>query len=261
MLTGSLQTHASKVDSIVAENPDKSLDELVAARKINADQKAQILNKPKLQESLAQLEEQISQYKKFDQEYKARLLSEKAEFEKTFTDKSAKELETSLAAAKASAEAEAVKEQHASLLLISQFLRLAAIRRGDEEADATLDENKALEGVLAKVYTGDEEAVQTMLKIIQGSEEKTVSVNSEGLSTSCKYAALLLMIRVLTRTRYRDQGSCPCTKPSRHHKRRGSRRRDYRVPRRERCYYRQCWPDRAGCSSRILPYQWTQGVF
>jgi D-Tyr-tRNAtyr deacylase len=166
---------------------------LVAARKINADQKAQILNKPKLQESLAQLEEQISQYKKFDQEYKARMLSEKADFEKTFTEKSAKELEASLAAAKSNAEAEAVKEQHASLLLISQFLRLAAIRRGDEEADATLDENKALEGVLAKVYTGDEEAVQTMLKIIQGSEEKTVSVTSEGLSTSCKYDPSLLL--------------------------------------------------------------------
>lgn len=159
---------------------------MVAARKINADQKAQILNKPKLQESLAQLEEQINQYKKFDQEYKAKMQSEKAEYEKTFNDKASKELEESVAAAKAEAATNALREQHDGLLLISQFLRLAAIRRGDEEADATLDENKALEGVLAKVYTGDEEAVQTMLKIIQGSNVPTVSVSSEVLTTTCK---------------------------------------------------------------------------
>lgn len=177
-------SHASKVDNILAENPDKSLDDLVAARKINADQKAQILNKPKLQESLAQLEEQINQYKKFDQEYKAKMQSEKAEYEKTFNDKASKELEESVAAAKAEAATNALREQHDGLLLISQFLRLAAIRRGDEEADATLDENKALEGVLAKVYTGDEEAVQTMLKIIQGSNVPTVSVSSEVLTTT-----------------------------------------------------------------------------
>jgi ribosomal protein L16 Arg81 hydroxylase len=161
---------------------------LVAARKINSDQKAQILNKPKLQASLAQLEEQINQYKKFDQDYKARMQAEKAEYEKTFNEKASKELEEAVTAAKAEAVAEALKEQHNNLLLISQFLRLAAIRRGDEEADATLDENKALEGVLAKVYTGDEEAVQTMLKIIHGSSDKTVSVTSEILSTTCKYS-------------------------------------------------------------------------
>lgn len=161
---------------------------MVAARKINSDQKAQILNKPKLQASLAQLEEQINQYKKFDQDYKARMQAEKAEYEKTFNEKASKELEEAVTAAKAEAVAEALKEQHNNLLLISQFLRLAAIRRGDEEADATLDENKALEGVLAKVYTGDEEAVQTMLKIIHGSSDKTVSVTSEILSTTCKYS-------------------------------------------------------------------------
>lgn len=113
--------------------------------------------------------------------------SEKAEYEKTFNEKSSKELEDSVAAAKAEAAAGALKEQHDGLLLISQFLRLAAIRRGDEEADAALDENKALEGVLAKVYTGDEEAVQTMLRIIRGSDVPTVSVNSEVLNTTCKF--------------------------------------------------------------------------
>ena len=93
---------------------------MVAARKINADQKAQILNKPKLQESLAQLEEQINQYKKFDQEYKAKMQSEKAEYEKTFNDKASKELEAAIAATKSQAAADALKEQHDSLLLIDR---------------------------------------------------------------------------------------------------------------------------------------------
>ena len=159
---------------------------MVAARKINADQKAQILNKPRLQESLAQLEEQITQYKKFDQEYKAKMQSEKSEYEKAFSEKASQELEETVALTKAEGAANALKGQHDGLLLISQFLRLAAIRRGDEEADATLDENKALEGVLAKVYTGDEEAVQTMLQIIKGSNTQTVSVNGEVLTTTCK---------------------------------------------------------------------------
>ena len=47
-----------KVDSIIAENPGVSLDDLVASRKINNDQKAQALKKPVLQVQLAQLEEQ-----------------------------------------------------------------------------------------------------------------------------------------------------------------------------------------------------------
>jgi hypothetical protein len=166
---------------------------LVALRKINADQKAQILKKPSLEASLAQLEEQIAQYKKFDQEYKARLQAEKAEFEKSFTERAAKELHEKVAAAKAEAVASAEKDQQAALLLLSQFLRLAAIRRGDEEADANLDENKALEGVLAKVYTGNQEAVDTMVKLIQGSKDATVSINNEPLATTCKRSFCLVL--------------------------------------------------------------------
>jgi hypothetical protein len=159
---------------------------LVSTRKINADQKAQILKKPQLQASLTQLEEQITQYKKFDQEYKAILATEKAALKKSSEERFAKELEEAVAAAKAEAVAEAKQEQRAALLLISQFLRLAAVRRGDEEADATLDENMALEGLLSKVYGGDTSAVETMVNIIEGSSDPTVSVNSETLTTTCK---------------------------------------------------------------------------
>jgi hypothetical protein len=175
------------VDSIVAANPDKTLDELVTARLINNDQKTQILNKPKLQASLTQLEEQITQYKKFDQEYKTRLQSEKTEFEKAFNEKATKELEEAVAVAKAETYADALKDQQSGLLLISQFLRLAAVRRGDEEADATLDENKALEGVLGKVYGGDKEAVECMVNIIRGNDSPTVSISNEPLNTTCQY--------------------------------------------------------------------------
>ncbi len=162
-----------------------SLDALVAARKINADQKAQILKKPSLQASLTQLEEQIAQYKKFDQDYKTRSQAEKAEFEKAHTERSEKQLAEAVAAAKAEAAAAAVMEQQSNLLLLSQFLRLAAAKRA-EEADSTLDENQALEGVLLSVYSGDESAVATMLKLINGSSENTYAVTGEMLQTTCK---------------------------------------------------------------------------
>jgi len=162
-----------------------SLDDLVAARKINADQKAQVLKKPSLQASLAQLEEQIAQYKKFDQDYKARSQAEMAEFEKNHTERSEKALADAVAVALADAAAEAAKEQQSNMLLLSQFLRLAAARRA-EEADSTLDENQALEGVLLSVYSGDESAVATMIKLINGSDESTYAVTGEKLQTTCK---------------------------------------------------------------------------
>ncbi|CAD6443627.1 38508c6e-d30e-4606-90aa-d807c8709e39 [Sclerotinia trifoliorum] len=176
-------TNASKVDNVLAENPGKSLDELVATRKINADQKAQILKKPSLQASLAQLEEQIAQYKKFDQEYKTKLQVEKAEFEKTFSERASTELEEKVNAAKESVAKEKAEEQEANLLLITKFLCLAALRRSPEN-DPNLDENKGIEGLLTQVYSGDEAAVAAMTKIIQGSEEICSSVNGEELTTT-----------------------------------------------------------------------------
>ncbi|KUJ11011.1 uncharacterized protein LY89DRAFT_625380, partial [Mollisia scopiformis] len=173
-------TNASKVDNVVAANPGKSLDELVSTKLINADQKAQILKKPALQASLTQLEEQIAQYKKFDQEYKAASQAEKAEFEKTLTERANKELEEAVSAAKVEAEATAAKDQQDNLLLLSQFLKLAAIRRSEEEV-AELEESKALEGLLGQVYHGDSTAVSAMMNLIQGSSEKVKSVNGEVL--------------------------------------------------------------------------------
>jgi hypothetical protein len=49
----------------------------------------------------------------------------------------------------------------------------------------------ALEGVLLNVYSGDENAVATMIKLIEGSEEKTKSVSGDELQTTCMFHNIL----------------------------------------------------------------------
>ncbi|KAI5927855.1 hypothetical protein F4810DRAFT_719610 [Camillea tinctor] len=176
-------TNASKTDSIVAQHKGKSLDELVEAKIINPDQKAQRLKKPQLESQLAQAEEQLAQYKKIEDEYRTRAATDKASLEKSLTEKLEKEKADAIAEIQEKAVADAKKTQHDNLLVLSQFLRLAAARRS-EEADSGLDENMALEGVLLNVYSGDEHAVATMLKLIEGSDEKTTSVTGDELQTT-----------------------------------------------------------------------------
>jgi hypothetical protein len=149
---------------------------------INADQKAAHLKKPALQAQLFQLEEQLAQHKKVDQEYRARL----AEQEKALTEKFEKEKADVVAELKEKADADAKTALRSNLLVLSQFLRLAAARRA-EEADSTSDENMALEGVLLHIYSGDENAVATMLKLVEGAEEQTRSTTGETLQTTCEF--------------------------------------------------------------------------
>ncbi|KAH9997679.1 hypothetical protein F4779DRAFT_631445 [Xylariaceae sp. FL0662B] len=175
--------NASRTDAIIEQHKDKSLDELVAAKIINADQRAQRLKKPQLEAQLAQIEEQLAQYKKVDEEYRTRSAAEKASLEKFLSEKLEKEKADAISEVKERAAADAKKYQHDSLLILSQFLRLAAARRS-EEADAGLDENMALEGVLLNVYSGDENAVSTMIKLIEGSDDKTYSVSGDELQTT-----------------------------------------------------------------------------
>jgi hypothetical protein len=94
-------------------------------------------------------------------------------------------LEEAVAAAKAEGTTTADQAQESNLLLLSQFLRLAAIRRGEDE-DPELEENKALEGLLGRVYTGDTAAVSSMLSLINGSDEKISSVNGDPLTVTCR---------------------------------------------------------------------------
>ncbi|KAL6720214.1 hypothetical protein ACLMJK_002135 [Lecanora helva] len=160
-----------KVDSIIAENPGISLDELLAARKINSDQKAQAQKKPALQASLNQLEEQISQYKQFDEDYQKLLSSEKSALELSHKNELQKVKESTLA----EAVAEGKKEAKDNLLVLSKFLRAAAAKR--QGGDETSPENRAFEGALLLVYGGEAGAVVAMESLIDGSDDKVPTVD------------------------------------------------------------------------------------
>jgi len=157
----------------------------VAQRVINLDQKAAYQAKPSLKNQLTQLEEQVIQYKKIEQEYRGRAATERAELEKGLTERYEKEKANAVAEVKEKAEADAKKILHDGLLVVSQFLRLAAARRA-EDSNPEADENLALEGVLLQVYSGDENAVATMIKLVQGSDDATRSVSGDALQTKCK---------------------------------------------------------------------------
>ncbi|KAI0136977.1 hypothetical protein BJ170DRAFT_37658 [Xylariales sp. AK1849] len=176
-------SNAAKTNVLIEQQKGKSLDDLIAAKIINADQRAQAIKKPQLESQLAQLEEQVAQYKKVDEDYRTRGAADKAKLEKDLTERLEKEKADALVAIAEKAAADTKKAQHDSLLVLSQFLRLAAARRS-EDADQSLDENMALEGVLLNVYSGDENAVSTMLKLIEGTEERAKSVGGEELETT-----------------------------------------------------------------------------
>ncbi|KAI5245770.1 hypothetical protein E4T47_03607 [Aureobasidium subglaciale] len=173
----------TKLDSILAENPGKSLDELLASRKINADQKAQASKKPALQAQLAQLEEQISQYKKVDADYQSRMSAQHSHLTSTHQS----EIEKLKASLKEEHETELKSALRQKLLTFSQFLRAAAAKRVIEE-EADTDESKAFEGALLLVYGGDDKAVDAALSLIEGSDEQVPSVEGELLSV--KYSQI-----------------------------------------------------------------------
>lgn len=68
--------------------------------------------------------------------------------------------------------------------MLSQFLRLAAYRR-EESQEPESDESQAIEGVLLAIYSGDENAVSAMQRLIEGSGEQIVSVPGDRLQTTC----------------------------------------------------------------------------
>lgn len=173
----------AKVDSILAENPGVSLDDLVANRKINNDQKAQAMKKPALQAQLAQLEEQAAQYKKVDQEYQKRMSSELESIRAAHQA----ELETVRAQVKEGARAEAEKDARRNLLVLSKFLRLAAAQRQEPDSDPESPERKALEGLLLMVYGGDDAAVAAAEKLVAGSDEKILSTTHEPVDYTCTF--------------------------------------------------------------------------
>lgn len=169
-----------KVDSILEANPGVSLDDLVSTRKINNDQKAQAQKKPALQAQLAQLEEQITQYKKFDQEYQHKIAQEKELLQQSHSG----ELEKLRGVLKDEAILEQKKAFREKFLTLSRFLRAAAARRQLEDDDSDL--TKAFEGALLLVYGGDATAVTAAEKLIDGSNDSVPS--TEGVTLNVTYA-------------------------------------------------------------------------
>ena len=170
-----------KVDAIISENQNQSLDELVAARKINADQKAQALKKPALQAQLSQLEEQITHYRKLDQDYQKRMIQERQELETAHSEEIKKLKETYQA--EAQQETPNLLKHH--LLTLSRFLRAAAARRQKDDDDS--EESKAFEGALLLVYGGDHSAVAAAEKLIEQSDDNIPSTEGETLQVTCTF--------------------------------------------------------------------------
>ncbi|KAH4353469.1 hypothetical protein HBH98_006090 [Parastagonospora nodorum] len=169
-----------KTDAIIEANPGVSLDELVATRKINADQKASAEKKPGLQAQRAQLEEQFGHFQKYGQEQDEKFAREKEILKKAHSSE--------LDALRDTLKAEAVMEQKKLLkekiLTLSRFLRAAAARRQLEDDDSDL--TKAFEGALLQVYGGDATAVLAAEKLIDGAEEGVPS--TEGIMLGVTYA-------------------------------------------------------------------------
>lgn len=174
----------AKVDTIIEENPDSSLEDLVAARKINQDQRAQALKKPSLQSSLSQLEEQIAAYKKVEEDFRQRLESEKQRLQELHE----KELEDAKAMVQTQASSMSRTDLRQKLLVLSRFLRAAAARRQADDEDT--DDSKAFEGVLLLLYGGDISAVDAAERLINGSQDKAPSTDGATVDVPCTSQSL-----------------------------------------------------------------------
>lgn len=170
-----------KTDAVIAEHPDVSLDELVAQRKLNNDQRSAALKKPGLQAQLADLEERIEHYRKFDSDYQTKFSKQREDLSAAHA-KEVASLREQLQVEAASAAASEVRKK---LLTFSQFLRAAAAKRTVEE-EADTEESRAFEGALLLVYGGDSKAVDTALSIIEGSSEHVPSIEGMPLQVDCK---------------------------------------------------------------------------
>lgn len=138
------------------------------------------MKKPALQASVAQLEEQIGHYKQLAAHYEERLASQKADLDKAHNEE-VESFRKKATAETAETGKASVKKQ---LLSLSKFLCAAASMR--RAGDETSVESRAFEGVLYQVYGGTPDAVEHMLKLIGGAEEKVVAVDGETLDFTCK---------------------------------------------------------------------------
>jgi len=164
---------SAKADTVIADNPGVSLDDLVAAKKLNADQKAQILKKPGLQGQLALLEDQLNQFRAFAQDLEDRHNKEKA----SLVEAHEAEIATIKEEAAKHAEKAQSKSLEEGLRVISHFLHAAASKRQSEDADS--EEGRAFEGALLLVYQGNDASLGTLKSLIYGADEKVPDVRGE----------------------------------------------------------------------------------
>jgi hypothetical protein len=164
---------SAKADAVISENPGVPLDDLVAAKKLNADQKAQILKKPALQAQVTQFEEQLASFRALAQELEERFAKERSSLVE------AHEAEIASVKEKAVEEAEATKSKavEEALRVVTHFLHAAASKRQSEEADT--EEGRAFEGALLLVYQGNETSLTTLKSLIDGTDDKIPDIQGE----------------------------------------------------------------------------------
>ncbi|KAI7532241.1 hypothetical protein KC331_g13689 [Hortaea werneckii] len=176
-------TGLQKVDDIQNANPGLSLNDLVAQRKINQDQKAAAEKKPQIQAQLKDVEGQVQVFRSVNAEYLAQLQKQKDELAAEHQQQLQKIKEDSRLEAMTSTASELRK----NLLVFSQFLRAAAAKRNIEEESNT-HESMAFEGALLLVYGGDEKAVEAAVNIIEGADQEVPSI--EGPLSGVKYSQI-----------------------------------------------------------------------
>ncbi|KAK4550577.1 hypothetical protein LTR36_000156 [Oleoguttula mirabilis] len=162
-----------KTDAVQEANPGVSLDELVAQRKINNDQRTASAKKPQLLEQLGSLEEQVKTFRTVDGDYQTQMQKQKD----GLTAQHQKELGNAKEEHRQESVTSSAGELRKKLLVFSQFLRAAAAKRNEVD-EAGTDESAAFEGALLLVYGGDQHAVDTAVNIIEGSDEQVPSIES-----------------------------------------------------------------------------------
>ncbi|KAK5137091.1 hypothetical protein LTR08_001100 [Meristemomyces frigidus] len=172
-----------KTDAVQEANPGVSLDDLVAQRKINNDQRAASSKKPQLLEQLKSLNEQVETFRIVNSDYQGQMQKQKDDS----TAKHQKDLEQAKEDHKLESSTSASSELRKKLLVFSQFLRAAAAKRNETE-EISSDESAAFEGALLLVYGGDQHAVETAVNIIEGSDEQVPNI--EGVPGSVKYSQI-----------------------------------------------------------------------
>ena len=126
-----------------------------------------------MQQQLAHLEEQAVQCGKICKDYEDRLIQEKAALAEAHRD----ELSKAIKEAASNARSEALKRSDEDLLVLSQFLHAATIKRQTTEASS--HERQAFEAILLHIYQGNSAALNTLKNLLLGTEDKVVSIEGE----------------------------------------------------------------------------------